>query len=57
MYEEIACSCGKQARVVVCGVGVYINCPYCGTGTYMCTTREQAIRMFKEKRDGRERDD
>lgn len=48
MYEKIPCACGQQARVVVCGVGAYIDCPYCGAGTYMCTTKEQAIQRFKE---------
>lgn len=46
-YETIRCKCGNQARVVVCGVGCYINCPYCGEGTYMLTTKEDAIRKFK----------
>lgn len=48
-YETIKCKCGHQARIVVCGVGCYIDCPYCGAGTYMCTTKEDAVRRFKEE--------
>lgn len=48
-YETIICRCGKQARIVVCGVGCYINCPYCGAGTNMLTTKEDAVRIFKEE--------
>ena len=48
-HETIKCKCGQQARIVVCGVGCYISCPYCGEGTYMCSTTEQALVMFKEK--------
>lgn len=48
-YETIQCRCGKEARVVVCGVGTYIACRYCGAGTYMCTTKEDAIKKFTEE--------
>lgn len=50
-YEKIKCKCGKQARIVVCGVGTYIDCPYCGAGTNMRSTKEDAIKRFKEQED------
>ena len=49
VYEEIDCSCGRKARIVESGVGTYIDCPYCGAHTYMCTTKLEAIQKFKEK--------
>lgn len=48
-YQEIQCICGKMARIVECGAGTYINCQHCGRCIYMCTTKEDAIKKFKEK--------
>ena len=48
-YAELPCTCGKRARIVITGVGTYIRCPYCGAETYMCTTKEEAIRKIKEE--------
>lgn len=47
-YGEIDCSCGKVARVVMCGVGVYITCPHCGETTSMQSTKEAAEQEWKE---------
>ena len=44
----VRCTCGNEARVVVCGVGAYVSCPICGSGTYMCNSKEDAIKMFQE---------
>ena len=46
-YEKTPCVCGKEARVVVCGVGCYIRCPWCGRSTVMCTTKEDALKEWK----------
>ncbi len=51
-YEKLSCFCGEQARIVVSGVGTYIHCPFCQRYIYMCSTKEDAIRKFKEKYDG-----
>lgn len=48
-YEKIKCRCGRNARIVVCGVGCYIRCPYCEKSTYMCTTKSEAIKKWKMK--------
>lgn len=48
MYGEIDCSCGKVARIVTCGVGVYITCPHCGQTTSMQSTRDAAEEEWKE---------
>lgn len=48
-YKNIECKCGQQARIVESAVGTYIRCPYCEAGTYMCSTTEQALVMFKEE--------
>lgn len=48
-YPVIPCKCGRQARIVVTGVGTYVHCPYCDRHTYMCTTKEDAIRKFEEE--------
>lgn len=45
----VRCRCGKEARVMVTGVGSYVRCPYCNSSTYMCTTKEDAVRMFQEQ--------
>lgn len=43
------CKCGnKEVRLVECGVGVYIHCPVCDRGTYMCSTKEQALKIYKD---------
>lgn len=46
-YEQIRCKCGEQARIVECGVGTYIHCPYCEAQTYMCSKKEDAIERFR----------
>lgn len=50
-YGEIDCSCGKVARVVMCGVGVYISCPFCGDSTTMQSTREAAEEEWKNMKE------
>lgn len=47
-YDKIECSCGKDARVVICGVGCYIHCPYCDLSTHMTSNREAAEKRWKE---------
>lgn len=47
-YEMVPCICGKQARVVVCGVGSYISCPSCGAGTYMKPTKREALMLWEK---------
>ena len=46
-YEQTPCECGKNARIVICGVGCYIRCPYCEKSTYMCTTKKDAIKKWR----------
>ena len=46
-YEEINCKCGKKARIVECGIGVYIRCPFCDRGTYMVDSKEKAIHLWE----------
>lgn len=42
--------CKKGARLVVmAGIGSYVCCTWCGASTYMCTTREEAIKKWNEK--------
>ena len=48
-FEKVPCMCGKQARIVECGVGVYIHCPHCNSGTTMQTTKTDALRCWEEK--------
>lgn len=48
-YETIKCRCGEQARIVENGAGTYIHCPHCNAGTYMHTTKQDAIRCFQEE--------
>lgn len=47
-YEKINCSCGKQARIVISGVGVYITCPDCGLTTTMQSARDAAEEEWRE---------
>lgn len=48
------CKCGNTGvRLVECGAGVYIRCPICDKGTYMCQTKEEALRKWKEKNEQR----
>ena len=53
-YEMVPCICGKQARVVVCGVGSYISCPSCGAGTYMKPTKKEALMLWEKIKSGAE---
>lgn len=46
--ELVPCICGKEARLVICGVGSYVRCVWCDRGTYMCTTSEDTMRMWRE---------
>lgn len=48
VYKGIRCKCGAEARIVESGVGTYIHCPICDRGTHMCSTKEEAIKKFKE---------
>lgn len=47
-YEKIQCVCGRKARIVVSCVGTYVHCPYCDKSTYMCTTKDDAIKKWLE---------
>ena len=46
--ELVPCICGKEARLAICGVGSYVRCVWCGRGTYMCTTREEALSLWEK---------
>ena len=48
-YEKVPCKCGEEARVVYCGVGIYIHCPNCGSDTPMQSTKTDALRCWNEK--------
>lgn len=47
-YDKVECSCGNDARVVICGVGCYIHCPHCDLSTHMTSDRETAEKRWKE---------
>lgn len=41
-------NCSKPPRLVVCGVGSYVRCPWCNTGTYMQSRKEDAIQLWNQ---------
>lgn len=47
-YEKVPCLCGYEARVVVCGVGSYVHCPWCGRSTTMRSTKADALEYWKQ---------
>lgn len=47
-FKETECSCGKIARILFCGVGVYVTCSYCGKTGKIKDTEEEAMESWKE---------
>lgn len=48
--RSMPCTCGhNDARLIVCGAGSYVRCPWCNRSVYMCNTKEDAERMWSQK--------
>lgn len=47
-YKETECSCGKIARILFCGIGIYVTCPHCGKTGKIKDTEEEAMESWKE---------